>query len=492
MRKTNKGNTLVPILILGFLIVGVALFLYFILKTENKPQNSTSRAIKNNIENIKDSSKDNKNYTLVDTSQLNCYNTSSKINCPIESQPYFGQDSQYQGSTPSYVDNNDGTITDLNTGLVWQRDPGKKLNYENAISGADNFNFAGYSDWRVPTIKELYSLIDFRGTDPGVDSKTEDLIPFIDTDFFIFAYGDPNDGDRIIDSQWVTNTVYKSTVMNGQECFFGVNFADGRIKCYPTKQGKGYFVRYVRGNSYGINNFINNNDGTVTDISSGLVWQQNDSGQGLFWTDALSYCEDLSLAGFTDWRLPNAKELQSIVDYLRSPDTTNSAAINTLFTTSSITNEAGQNDYPFYWTSTTHVRGSNDGSNAVYISFGRAMGYMNGRWLDVHGAGAQRSDPKTGDPENYLTGLGPQGDARRILNYVRCVREGSELNTVQNIETAPTKETTPQPPDPPSVAIVACTNKTESTSCNINTPQGIVTGICMRINNLLACIPNNQ
>jgi hypothetical protein len=53
------------------------------------------------------------------------------------------------------------------------------------------------------------------------------------------------------------------------------------------------------------------------------------------------------------------------------------------------------------------------------------MGKMNGRWMDVHGAGAQRSDPKDGNPSLYEDGLGPQGDAIRIYNYVRCVRGGS-------------------------------------------------------------------
>ena len=42
-------------------------------------------------------------------------------------------------------------------------------------------------------------------------------------------------------------------------------------------------------------------------------------------------------------------------------------------------------------------------------------------WKDVHGAGAQRSDPKAGDPNDYPTGHGPQGDAIRIYNYVRPV-----------------------------------------------------------------------
>jgi hypothetical protein len=50
------------------------------------------------------------------------------------------------------------------------------------------------------------------------------------------------------------------------------------------------------------------------------------------------------------------------------------------------------------------------------------MGYMDGRWQDVHGAGAQRSDPKVGDPNEFPNGHGSQGDAIRILNYVRLVR----------------------------------------------------------------------
>jgi hypothetical protein len=50
------------------------------------------------------------------------------------------------------------------------------------------------------------------------------------------------------------------------------------------------------------------------------------------------------------------------------------------------------------------------------------MGYMNG-WKDVHGAGAQRSDPKAGDTADFPMGDSPQGDAIRIYNYVRLVQE---------------------------------------------------------------------
>ena len=110
------------------------------------------------------------------------------------------------------------------------------------------------------------------------------------------------------------------------------------------------------------------------------------------------------------------------MDYTRSPDTTGTAAIDPVLDCTRITNEAGQADFGCYWSGTTHVDGPRNWG-ACYVAFGRAMGYMRGTWMDVHGAGAQRSDPKSGDPADYPTGFGPQGDARRIHNMVRCVRD---------------------------------------------------------------------
>ncbi|MCX6327488.1 MAG: DUF1566 domain-containing protein [Bacteroidia bacterium] len=185
--------------------------------------------------------------------------------------------------------------------------------------------------------------------------------------------------------------------------------------------------------------YVNNCDGTITDNgygtisdnATGLMWKQNDYGEGMNWQDALKYADTAQFAGYSDWHLPDAKELQSIVDYTRSPSTSNSAAIDPLFSCTKITNEAGNEDYPFYWSSTTHVSWSSQMgcSAAAYVSFGRAMGYMTdpmnlsiGGWIDVHGAGCQRSDPKTGNASDFPQGRGPQGDAIRILNYVRLVR----------------------------------------------------------------------
>ena len=221
------------------------------------------------------------------------------------------------------------------------------------------------------------------------------------------------------------------TVEGGNNAAFGVNEGTGHIKAYPANSSGpigGKYVRAVRGDIYGVNNFVDNGDGTITDEATGLMWSKYDSGFGMTWEEALAWVQqknEENYLGYNDWRLPNAKELQSIVDYTRSPDTTNSPAIDPIFECSPITNEGNQTDYPYYWTSTTHASLQSENAT-VYIAFGRTLGWMQNRsgeyeLMDVHGAGAQRSDPKSGNPSDYPHGRGPQSEVIRIYNYVRLV-----------------------------------------------------------------------
>jgi len=371
-------------------------------------------------------------YSVVDTAQTKSYSASGEITAPAAGQSYYGQDPQFNGNQPSYQDNGDGTITDLNTGLMWVQARGSRTTWDAAVANASSNRTAGYSDWRMPTVKELYSLIKFNGVNGPDNMVTTGFTPFIDTAYFGFAYGSGIGTERVIDCQDWSATKYVSTTMNGDATVFGVNFADGRIKGYPqytpgTTTGKTLYARYVRGNtSYGINSFVNNGNGTITDQATGLMWSQVDSGVGYDWPGALAWVQAKNTAnylGHSDWRLPNAKELQSIVDYTRSPATTASPAINTTyFATTGITNELGQADFPYFWSGTTLLDGGTAPSG-IYISFGRAMGYMNGVWYDVHGAGSQKSDIMVGNPASYPAGRGPQGDAVRIYNFVRLVRD---------------------------------------------------------------------
>jgi hypothetical protein len=380
------------------------------------------------------------NFQVIDTGQELCYDTLTVISCPQPGEVFYGQDSQFDGTQFSFAKNSNGTVTDLNTGLIWQQFLFEvKFTYEDAKAAADSFSFGGHSDWRLPSIKELYSLIDFRGA-TGLNAATS--IPFIDTAYFAFRYGDEANGERFIDAQYISSTEYVGTTMNGDFTVFGVNFADGRIKGYGTTVPGGseklFEVRLVRGDTtYGINNFADNGNETITDIAAELMWSKSDNGTGLNWEEALDWVyqkNQENYLGHNDWRLPNAKELQSIVDYTRSPQTTNSAAINPLFEVTQITDETGEINYPFYWTSTTHADGppNQQLTKAVYVAFGEALGFMeippnSGNYvlMDVHGAGAQRSDPKQGDPDNYPHGFGPQGDVIRIYNFIRLVRDGS-------------------------------------------------------------------
>jgi hypothetical protein len=157
---------------------------------------------------------------------------------------------------------------------------------------------------------------------------------------------------------------------------------------------------------------------------------QNDNGEGVLWEDAMKYCEELTFADKSDWRLPDAKELQSIVDYSRAPGATNSPAIDPVFNSTEIIDENGNRIWGYYFTGTTHASYNPDGESiggwAVYVAFGESLGNINGDgiWYDVHGAGSQRSDPKGGDPAEYEDGHGPQGDSVRIYNFARCVRGG--------------------------------------------------------------------
>ena len=102
-----------------------------------------------------------KPYTIVDTGTKAFYSNSNIISSPAEGQAYYGQDATYNGNQPSYTNNGNGTITDNVTGLMWEQDMGEKISFTESFTKATNSSLGGHNDWRVPTLKELYSLILF-------------------------------------------------------------------------------------------------------------------------------------------------------------------------------------------------------------------------------------------------------------------------------------------------------------------------------------------
>ena len=86
-------------------------------------------------------------YVIVDTGQEKCYDNSREITCPQPHKSCYGQDAQYQGVQLAYQDNGDGTVSDLNTGLMWQQDPGDKMTYDEAAAKPSSFKV-----WQPPNI----------------------------------------------------------------------------------------------------------------------------------------------------------------------------------------------------------------------------------------------------------------------------------------------------------------------------------------------------
>ncbi|CAA6676474.1 MULTISPECIES: DUF1566 domain-containing protein [unclassified Lentimonas] len=349
-------------------------------------------------------------YPIVDTNQGLTYDNIQRMRPPAEEEAFYGQDAQYTGNLPSYTDNRDGTITDNVTGLTWARDLSTSdHSWSDAATYCEDLELGGYDDWRLPTVKELWSIRDFSQGWPWVDTHYFKLVG--------------NGSDKRQHHSWTSNrylveSEYQNQQIQGDPSFI-VNDWTGHIKAMDGNR----FVRAVRGNtSYGINDFVDNGDRTITDNATGLMWSQNDNGEAISWEAALAYAEAATTADYDDWRLPNAKELQSIADY----SGTFPAMDTTMFQLTQLTNIRDQIDYPFYWSSTSNPIEGSDGAveiGSVY-AWVLAAGYnTDPDGNDLHGAGSVVFVPKS---EAYFTERDPE---IHRYNYVRLVRGGSVTET---------------------------------------------------------------
>jgi hypothetical protein len=120
-----------------------------------------------------------------DTGVTSCFDDQGlEIVCPETGQPFHGQDAHYGPGAMILTSNGDGTISDTNTTLMWEvkgiangsPDPTNPNNPDNTyrwdelttfVSLLNSTNYGGYSDWRIPTVKELESLLDLSIAEPG-------------------------------------------------------------------------------------------------------------------------------------------------------------------------------------------------------------------------------------------------------------------------------------------------------------------------------------
>ncbi|MFI3331504.1 MAG: DUF1566 domain-containing protein [Rikenellaceae bacterium] len=429
-------------------------------------------------------------YKINATGQTKFYDLTGKsTSAPKPGDALYGQDANYKkGSAMSFKDNGNGTVTDTNTQLMWQQTPPSEgMTWSQAKEYCEKLELGGYSDWRMPTLKELFSISNF-----------EQGWPYIDSKYFNLSSKDQVGKDE---QYWADNKYVGETAQGRDDAAFGVNHATGHIKAYPAGskmgnrgpgqgQGQGQQarggqrppqadslaqktdsltnrppqgpppggqqqgqrgqqarqggqnrgggqaqrppqggqggrpmgnpmakqIRAVRGNIYGINKFKDNKNGTISDSATGLMWSKDDNGKGVEWAQALSYAESSTLAGYSDWRLPNVKELQSIVDYTRAPSKTKTeAAIDPIFNCTGTINEAKDPDFGYYWSSTSACfRKGKPFYFAWYVAFGKAV---NNKGVDFHGAGAVRFDSKSNN------GMAVEGGEERYFNFVRLVRD---------------------------------------------------------------------
>ncbi|UUX91980.1 Lcl C-terminal domain-containing protein [Methanoplanus endosymbiosus] len=330
-------------------------------------------------------------YPIVDTNQGLCFDNSEIISCPAKGEAFYGQDAQYTGITPSYTDNGDGTVTDEVTGLIWAQDlTDSAMSWKDAGAYCEDLVLAGYDDWRLPTVKELWSIRDFSQGHPWVD-----------TDYF-YLVGDGSDLAQ--HHSWTSNlylieSEYQNEQVIGDPAWI-VNDWTGHIKAMSGKR----FVRAIRGDTtYGINDFVDNGDGTVTDKATGLMWSQDDNGEMLYWEEALAYAESATISGYDDWRLPNIKELQSIADYSAEEIPAMDTGVFSLTEVTNVIYDSDGNqidtqvNYPFYWsgTSSLHIEEYTEEGGEVYVEGGSSTAWFFSSGYntlpsgyDLHGAGS--------------------------------------------------------------------------------------------------------
>ncbi len=260
---------------------------------------------------------------------------------------------------PRYLDNGDGTVTDLRKNLMWVKkdtwlELGRLITWWDGAEYVKELNskkFAGFSDWRIPNAHEARELYD-----PGLSN-----IDMEGCEIHIDPVFSPGCGY----STWTTET-------RGAKAAMGYDYrADYEFWLARENDGFPSGLRPVRnieadGKLPRDQRFIDNKNGTISDLELKLMWKKDDSfldlDKWISWQEAKIFIGELNkddFAGFSDWRMPSRKEAQSIHDPSSPVEDTYG---DTNFIVPAFSPGAGQTT----WTKTLH---KTDDSLAIRFNF---------------------------------------------------------------------------------------------------------------------------
>jgi len=208
----------------------------------------------------------------------------------------FGEDADYNYFAPYLIANANGTVLDTVTGLLWQQTDGGELTVENAQLYCDTLTLGGFTDWRLPKIHELFSIHNLDRNNPSLNTS---FFTKTAAEYWWSSDRQVNDATKI----WVTNA-------GGG---LGNHAKSETVSAGGTKKIHVRAVRDLTTPKTLPQHFIDNGNGTTLDASTGLTWLKVPQ-DSTTWENALIAAEGLSYAGYSDWRLPNIKELHSIND----------------------------------------------------------------------------------------------------------------------------------------------------------------------------------
>ncbi|MFA6812400.1 MAG: DUF1566 domain-containing protein [Bacteroidaceae bacterium] len=304
-------------------------------------------------------------FKMPESGQDICYNTQGEtIEKPTKDSSLYGQDGSFKINPFAFeikVIQDQPIVFDHNTGLYWERKScqpdafnymNRRFTYGEAkayIAFLNTIAYLGFADWRMPNVQELRTLATYADQIPAAD-----MITFPDTQ----------------NSFYWSNQAYETS----PSMYWGIYFGYGCAIC--NEKDIPFCVRAVRGGydrRFGLadpSTFVDNNDGTVTDVVTGLMWKQDESGI-LGFEDALTYCKNLRLGGYNDWRMPNQRELGSLLNINHIDGTW----YHKQLFPNVITSPLG-----FYWSSTTFASTFGFGVNFQFGYDGYYADKINGKY----------------------------------------------------------------------------------------------------------------